>query len=162
MMKKRKNGWMRKGIIAMVSALTIAASAGTVLAYEPLQSSDVAMSEVVTDDVPEYLEYEFTDESILEENKLVDSEKDENANLDFSVSDEIFVYSDGTVVEVKNENTNKALCKHNMKDGILKSHKSDGKGGCTVKVYSCQRCTRCGYLANPVYKNTITYAKCPH
>ena len=128
MMKKRKNGWMRKGIIAMVSALTIAASAGTVLAYEPLQSSDVAMSEVVTDDVPEYLEYEFTDESILEENKLVDSEKDENANLDFSVSDEIFVYSDGTVVEVKNENTNKALCKHNMKDGILKSHKSDGKG----------------------------------
>lgn len=153
---------MRKGIIAMVSALTIAASAGTVLAYEPLQSSDVAMSEVVTDDVPEYLEYEFTDESILEENKLVDSEKDENANLDFSVSDEIFVYSDGTVVEVKNENTNKALCKHNMKDGILKSHKSDGKGGCTVKVYSCQRCTRCGYLANPVYKNTITYAKCPH
>ena len=162
MMKKRKNGWMRKGIMAMVSALTIAASAVTVLAYEPLQSSDVAMSEVVTDDVPEYLEYEFTDESILEENKLVDSEKDENANLDFSVSDEIFVYSDGTVVEVKNENTNKALCKHNMKDGILKSHKSDGKGGCTVKVYSCQRCTRCGYLANPVYKNTITYAKCPH
>ena len=33
MMKKRKNGWMRKGIVAMVSALTIAASAGTVLAY---------------------------------------------------------------------------------------------------------------------------------
>ena len=33
MMKKRKNGWMRKGIIAMVSALTIAASAGTVFVY---------------------------------------------------------------------------------------------------------------------------------
>lgn len=163
MMKKRKNGWMRKGIIAMVSALTIAASAGTVLAYEPLQSSDVTLSEVVTDDVPEFLEYEFADESTTGEKLPVDSVEEETlADLDFSGSDEIFTYLDGTVVEVKNENTNKALCKHNMKDGTLKSHKSDGKGGCTVKVYSCQRCTRCGYMANAVYKYTITYAKCPH
>ena len=48
MMKKRKNGWMRKGIIAMVSALTIAASAGTVLAYEPMQWSDYNVSTIVT------------------------------------------------------------------------------------------------------------------
>ena len=80
------------------------------------------MGEVVTDDVPEYLEYEFTDESIPEENQLVDSVEDEDANLDFSVSDEIFIYSDGTVVEVKNENTSKVLCKHNMKDGICISY----------------------------------------
>ena len=41
-------------------------------------------------------------------------------------------------------------------------HKSNGSGGCTVKVYTCQRCKKCGYLANAVYKNTITYAVCPH
>lgn len=110
MMKKRKNGWMRKGIIAMVSALTIAASAGTVLAYEPLQSSDVTLSEVVTDDVPEFLEYEFADESTTGEKLPVDSVEEETADLDFSGSDEIFTYLDGTVVEVKNENTNKAFC----------------------------------------------------
>ena len=98
MMKEKKKGLLQRGIMVAVSALTIVTGAGTVLAYEPLQSSDVTLSEVVTDDVPEYLEYEFTDESIPEENKLVDSVDDENANLDFSVSDEIFIYYlDGTV-----------------------------------------------------------------
>lgn len=49
-----------------------------------------------------------------------------------------------------------------MVNGYLKNHTSNGKGGCTVKVYTCQRCEKCGYLANAVYKNTITYAVCPH
>ena len=49
-----------------------------------------------------------------------------------------------------------------MKDGHLYRHESNGTGGCTVKVYTCQRCTRCGYLANAKYQNTVTYAVCPH
>lgn len=35
-------------------------------------------------------------------------------------------------------------------------------GGCKIKVYDAQKCKKCGYLANAVYKKTITYAVCPH
>lgn len=83
MMKKRKNGWMRKGIIAVVSALTIAASAGTVLAYEPMQWSDESFDDVLNTSNIDFSSYDF------EESSLVDS-------FDFSKSDEIFVYMDGT------------------------------------------------------------------
>ncbi len=55
-----------------------------------------------------------------------------------------------------------ALCTHSMVNGYLKNHTSNGKGGCTVKVYTCQRCEKCGYLANAVYQSTHTYVKCPH
>ena len=153
MMKKRKNGWMRKGIMAMVSALTIVASAGTVLAYEPLQSSDESLSEIVSDSASVYLGYEFDD--------CEDSKYDWIASLDFSNGD-IFVYLDGSQVQGDYNNSTKALCKHNMKDGHLYRHESNGTGGCTVKVYTCQRCTRCGYLANAKYQYTVTYTKCPH
>lgn len=147
MMKKRKNGWMRKGIIAMVSALTIAASAGTVLAYEPMQWSDGSIESNIYNDSPEYAGFEFADEVF---------------DADFSKSDLVFVANDGTEIPIIDETSERVLCKHNMVDGYLKNHISNGSGGCTVKVYTCQRCTRCGYLANAKYHNTVTYAVCPH
>ena len=147
MMKKRKNGWMRKGIIAMVSALTIAASAGTVLAYEPMQWSDSTIESSIYYDNPEYADFEFVDEVF---------------DADFSKSDLVFVANDGTEIPIINEVSERVLCRHNMVDGYLKNHISNGSGGCSVKVYTCQRCTRCGYLANAKYYATHSYAKCPH
>ena len=149
MMKKRKNGWMRKGIIAMVSALTIAASAGTVLAYEPLQSSDVSVNDSLQDGDIDYLTYNVADAP------LVDS-------FDFSVSDKIFISLDGKQEPIFDSSSERALCRHNMVDGYMSTHASKSNGGCVVKVYTCQRCTRCGYLANAVYQYTVTYTKCPH
>ena len=141
MMKKRKNGWMRKGIIAMVSALTIAASAGTVLAYEPLQWSDVSVNDSIQDNDIDYLTYNVADAP------LVDS-------FDFSVSDKIFISLDGKQEPIFDSSSERVLCRHNMVDGYMSTHASKSNGGCVVKVYTCQRCTRCGYLANAVYQNT--------
>lgn len=149
MMKKRKNGWMRKGIIAMVSALTIAASAGTVLAYEPMQWSDGSVNDSLQDSDIDYLTYNVADAP------LVDS-------FDFSVSDKIFISLDGKQEPIFDSSSERVLCRHNMVDGYMSTHASKSNGGCVVKVYTCQRCTRCGYLANAVYQNTVTYAKCPH
>lgn len=148
MMKKRKNGWMRKGIIAMVSALTIAASAGTVLAYEPMQSSDGSFETIILSDEPDFSNYDSIDVIM--------------SKFDFSKSDKIFVDQNGNQIDIEDENVPRALCKHNMVDGYFSNHMSNNSGGCTVKVYTCQRCTRCGYLANAKYYYTTTYAKCPH
>lgn len=49
-----------------------------------------------------------------------------------------------------------------MIDAYFYTHAKNSSGGCTVKIYTCKKCEKCGYLANKKYKNTITYAKCPH
>lgn len=147
MMKKRKNGWMRKGIIAMVSALTVAASAGTVLAYEPMQWSDGSVEGFISSQ-PEFIEFD------------VSFNADE---LDFSKGDSIFTDYEGVSIYINDSmSSEKVLCKHNMVNGYLSKHHSNSSGGCTVTTYTCQRCTRCGYLANAKPYATTTYVKCPH
>lgn len=47
MMKEKKKGLLQRGIMVAVSALTIVAGAGTVLAYEPMQSSDASFEDIV-------------------------------------------------------------------------------------------------------------------
>ena len=148
MMKEKKKGLLQRGIMVAVSALTIVAGAGTVLAYEPVPSSDVSFEDVVLDFEPEQLLFD---------------DSDFYATIDFSKSDKVFVAENGIQTSIiDNDTSTYALCTHSMVNGTVSAHKSNGKGGCTVKVYTCQRCEKCGYLANAVYKNTITYAVCPH
>lgn len=148
MMKKRKNGWMRKGMIAMVSALTIAASAGTVLAYEPMQWSDGSVGESIVLDESDMSNFDFL--------------SGELNDIDFSKTDTVFVTENGIQIPIMDNDSSRVLCKHNMVNGYLHNHTSNSSGGCTVKTYTCQRCTRCGYLANAKYYSTTNYAKCPH
>lgn len=147
MMQKKRNGKLQKGIMVAVSALTVLASASTALAYQPMQSSDMSVSEVITDQEPEFLNFDI--DVLINE-------------VDFSMGDKVFVYPDGSQVVVDDEAFPHALCTHSMIDGYLSAHKSNNSGGCTVTIYTCQRCKKCGYLANAQYYNTVTYAKCPH
>ena len=148
MMKEKKKGLLQRGIMVAVSALTIVAGAGTVLAYEPVPSSDVSFEDVVLDFEPEQLLFD---------------DSDFYATIDFSKSDKVFVAENGIQTSIiDNDTSTYALCTHSMVNGTVSAHKSNGKGGCTVKVYTCQRCEKCGYLANAKYHSTTTYAKCPH
>ena len=149
MMKEKKKGLLQRGIMVAVSALTIVASAGTVMAYEPMQWSDGSFDETIWSDEPEYVGYDSND---------VIADK-----LDFTKSDYVFVGEDGTIINVfDDEIDTHILCTHSMVNGYFYTHKSNGSGGCTMTVYTCQRCEKCGYLANKKYYNTVTYAKCPH
>ena len=148
MMKEKRKGLLQRGIMVAVSALTIVAGAGTVLAYEPVPSSDVSFEDVVLDFEPEQLLFD---------------DSDFYATIDFSKSDKVFVAENGIQTSIiDNDTSTYALCTHSMVNGTVSAHKSNGKGGCTVKVYTCQRCEKCGYLANAVYQSTHTYVKCPH
>ena len=49
MMKEKRKGMLQRGIMVAVSALTVMASVGTVMAYEPIQSSDVSVSDSISD-----------------------------------------------------------------------------------------------------------------
>ena len=148
MMKEKKKGLLQRGIMVAVSALSIVAGAGTVLAYEPMQWSDGSLEDVVLEFEPEALSFDISN--------IVDY-------IDFSESNNVFVSEGGTMqIPIKDYTSSHILCTHSMVNGYLNAHKSNGSGGCTVKVYKCQKCEKCGYLANAVYQNTITYAVCPH
>lgn len=147
MMKEKRKGLLQRGIMVAVSALTIVAGAGTVLAYEAMPSSDINVRGDIDDSNLSFISFELDENDIFEP--------------DFSQSDSVFITMDGVQIPVYDYSSH-ALCTHSMVDGYLKTHAPNGSGGCTVKVYTCQRCKKCGYLANSVYKNTITYAVCPH
>lgn len=82
----------------------------------------------------------------------------------FSKGDKAFIYPDGNHLIIQDDDNidTYALCTHSMVNGYFSNHMSNSSGGCTVKTYTCQRCEKCGYLANAKYHSTTTYAKCPH
>ena len=149
MMKEKKKGLLQRGIMMAVSALTIVASAGTVLAYQPMPSSDGSFSDVIVDDSLDAFGSNCIGYDIVD-------------TLDFTKSDYIFVDLNGNQENYTTSIEPYALCTHSMVDGTFFTHAKNSSGGCTVKVYTCQRCKKCGYLANKKYYATHSYAKCPH
>lgn len=150
MMKEKRKGMLQRGIMVAVSALTVVASAGTVLAYEPLPSLDESFNEIIFDDEPDFSTYDTF-------NIIIDS-------IDFSKGNQAFIYPEGNYIIIENNEDADAyaLCTHSMVNGYFSNHMSNSSGGCTVKTYTCQRCEKCGYLANAKLYSTNTYVKCPH
>lgn len=148
MIKEKKKGLLQRGIMVAVSALTIVAGAGTVLAYEPMPSSDESFNEIIFNDEPDYSTSSIS----------------EIYDVDFSQGDEAFIFPDGNyiIIQDNNDSNARALCTHSMVNGYFSNHISNGSGGCTVKEYKCKRCEKCGYLSNAVLYATHTYPKCPH
>ena len=149
MMKEKRKGLLQRGIMVAVSALTIIAGAGTVLAYEAMPSSDISFEDTMSDDSFDVFAYN-------------DTEFDEIDFPDFSESNCIFVGDDGILIACDESVETYALCTHSMVNGKFYAHAPNSSGGCTVKVYTCQRCKKCGYLANKKYSHTITSTKCTH
>lgn len=143
MMKKK--GLMKKGVAVVVALVTMLASASTIFAYEPFMSIDDEGIEAA--DLGEFGSFM----------------KDESAdNCDFSISDTVFVYEDGTQVVVRENDTQYAICNHVMEDGYYHVHSSNNSGGCKVYVYKAKRCIRCGYIDVGSLYSTTTYPVCPH
>lgn len=149
MLQKKRKGRLQKGIMVAVSALTVLASASTALAYQPMQSSDMSVGNVLTEYTVDTLNFEPVFNN--------------PADFDFSKSDKIFLNLDGTYEFVYDDAVDShALCTHSMIDGYLSAHSPNNSGGCTVRVYTCKRCKKCGYLSNAVLYATYNYVTCPH
>ena len=149
MMKEKKKGLLQRGLMVAVSALTIVTGSGTVLAYDAMPSSDMSFEDTISDESLDVFAYN-------------DLEFDELVFLDFSESNNIFIGEDGIQIACEESTEPYALCTHSMVNGKFYTHAPNSSGGCTVKVYTCQRCEKCGYLANKKYYATYSYAKCTH
>ena len=98
MMKEKRKGMLQRGIMVAVSALTVVASAGTIMAYEPVSSSDESFEEFISDDAlnnfgDDYIDYD-------------------SANfVDFSQSDYVLIDSNGVQVTTEEDaSSTYALC----------------------------------------------------
>ena len=149
MMKEKKKGLLQRGIMVAVSALTIVAGAGTVLAYEPMPSSDESFNDVFVDDS-------------LDAFGSNCAGYDKIDSFEFPESNSIFINSEGIQEDSSTSKEQRILCTHSMVDGTFFTHAKNSSGGCTVKVYTCKKCEKCGYLANKKYSHTITSTKCTH
>lgn len=145
-MMKRK-GVMKKGVAIAVAALTVFASASTILAYEPFVSTDDSTMEEV---------------SFGMSGTFLDDTQTGTDDCDFSVSDTVFVYEDGTQEAITDDGLSYALCNHTMTSGYYHVHAPNSSGGCTVVVYNAQKCTKCGYFTLGSLYATYTYTVCPH
>lgn len=149
MMKEKRKGLLQRGIMMAVSALTIVSSAGTVLAYQPMQWSDESFSDVFVDDS-------------LDAFGSNCAGYDKIDSFEFPESNSIFINSEGIQEDFSTSKEQRILCTHSMVDGTFFTHAKNSSGGCTVKVYTCKKCEKCGYLANKKYSHTITSTKCTH
>lgn len=148
MMKKK--GMVRTGIAAVVTAAIVITSASTILAYEPFKP--VNEKAIEASDLGEFGTFSSEDSSY----------QDSIYDYDFSVSDEIFIYEDGTQVPIFDEEEPYVLCNHIMVSGYYSVHSSNSSGGCTVYVYNAKECSRCGYLEVGSLYKTVTYTVCTH
>lgn len=145
-----KNRMVRRGIAVTVTVITIFLSASTILAYEPFMSVNEDVSEA--SNLGEFGAFSF-ENGVNEDNIDI---------YDFSTSDRIFIYEDGTQDAITDETYSYALCNHTMVSGYYRIHSSNSSGGCTVYVYNAKKCSKCGYLELGSLDHTTTYTVCPH
>ena len=150
-MKRRVELIMRKnktaskiGTVAAVMASVIL-SGTTVLAYAPMQTTTNHYDNMTTEGT-------FGFNSVATEQTFNGYDTYfENENHDITILN----------AEVTNS-TRAILCSHNFESGYLNQHIKNSSGGCTVKVYRANHCTKCNHYDIYELLGTTNYPKCPH
>ena len=127
---------------AIIAAFICMAGGITVFAYQPPSTITNETNETVSTDMS------VSAESLLPE-KLVS---------------DYFAVDDGIVYDLCHIDENvKASCNHNYATSVkTTSHIKDGNGGCTVKIYSALKCTKCSDIKIKELLSTHSYVSCPH
>ncbi|MFR3424538.1 MAG: hypothetical protein ACLTTO_14120 [Lachnospiraceae bacterium] len=83
--------------------------------------------------------------------------------IPFITTNAYFMDEAGNITYLSEEDVSvQAICSHSFESGIVRTHKKNAAGGCTIIEYSCQQCTKCGYIKNKVEQSRTTKKTCPH
>lgn len=155
----RRKKWNRTAALALVAALTFANSM-TVFAYKDSFHEEMADS-ASQEEIEEILEQdtvvfvpEGADEKVAERFELLE-------RPDFQ-SESQFIDEAGNIYPVMEEEGIEPYCDHTFVSGTLTGHRKLSDGGCEVKDYKAQRCSKCGYVIRGEVICTLTYVTCPH
>lgn len=84
------------------------------------------------------------------------------ANIDFSLSDDIIIDGDGNLHIITGDNTQAARsCSHEYISGQHRHHVRNGSG-CTTYIYEGTYCKKCNYCLRETLIGQNTLLNCPH
>lgn len=143
-------------MIGMMSSLTV-------FAYEKPTVLKVNSKEDITkvSNKEEITTVFVMENASMEEVSQGDSEIFFISNSENKLPSEIYFIDEAGNTYSSSEQLQKIGCTHTYVKGTLNEHIKQGVG-CTIYVYSAQRCTICGVIIKGALENTINYAKCPH
>lgn len=156
MTKKRWNR-LTAGILVTVLAF---ANSITVFAYRDVvhkempEASQEAIDETLGNDTGEFVADEIggagvQDAALLEKTEILYDRQfmDEEGN--------VYPIADGETAVYRG-------CSHTFVSGTWSEHGKKSDGGCVVKEYRAQRCSKCGYIIQGDLISTHEYVVCPH
>lgn len=149
-MKKKHVTVLQKFSACLLFCILLLSSAATAVAYSPFWVNPE--KEIIADG---------TDCTIIEGQSI-----DPFANLDFSISNTIFITEENSILYFDNSSksnlSSHAACNHSFTDGTTATHKKNASGGCTVTQYQVTFCKKCGLIKSKTLLYQITYPKCSH
>ena len=157
LMKRKK--WNRVAAITLVAALTFANSM-TVFAYRDAfheeTSADVSQEviERALDEDTFMFVTEGTDGEELQEFELLERPEIQYDNQFTDEMGNTYLFADDDMIE--------PYCDHTFVSGTATTHRKISDGGCEVRDYKAQRCSKCGYVIRGDLICTLTYVTCPH
>lgn len=153
-----------KIVAGSVMAVLVLANSLTVLAYSDV-TYDIKEESVSQAEIEESMNADvrvFIPDEVGKE-QLVDGVLYTMGDIDIRYEEQ-FVDEMGNIYQLQNEMSAStySLCNHDYVTGTLSEHTKNSSGGCTVKVFSAKRCSKCGVTSVGSKINEITYAVCPH
>lgn len=161
LMNRKK--WNRFAAATLVAVLAFANSM-TVFAYR-----DSFEREVIEDVSEEQIEDVLNEDTFM----FVPEEMDEEPLQEFKQSempelvqefkfDRQFVDEEGNIYPIASDDGIEPYCDHTFVSGTGYGHRKTSDGGCVVREFKAQRCSKCGYVIEGELISTLTYVKCPH
>lgn len=139
-------------LCSVLLLLMVSVSALPVVAYEAPQIVDRREAGETSE------MYEGVDWIALSEDEPACPEEDTY----FKELDHFILLEDGSVLDIDSMDQSRASCVHNFVNGTEKRHRPKSDGGCEVRNYAVEVCTRCGYVRSSELVSYIVYVKCPH
>lgn len=161
LMKRKK--WSRVAAVTLVTVLAFANSM-TVFAYRDSFHDEVADNTSLEDiemttqsDTFTFVPEEIEDEMVQEFKESELPEIVQQIQYDSQFVDEA-----GNIYPILEDDGIEPYCDHTFVSGTGYDHTKTSDGGCIVREFYAQRCSKCGYVKRGEEIQRVTYSKCPH
>jgi len=159
LMKKKK--WNRyaagmlAAVLAFVNSMTVFAYRDTFYQEVPENTSRDEVMEALGKDTVTFIPDGADGEMLKDFNEWKEME---------FLYEKQFIDSEGNIYPYSDEDTmtTDRSCSHDFESGTTAEHEKKSNGGCEVKVYRAQRCSKCGTVVRGERIGVYTYDVCPH
>lgn len=138
----------------LLSIVMILGSSFTAFAYDGVQT--FRCSEQTSNEI---MDFEQLNTGIsFHQNAANNNSSIQNIKYDSQFTDD----QGNTYPVTEKQASSRKQCQHAYVDGTYEKHTKNANGGCVLKSYEAQRCSKCGYVKIGTLISETKYTKCPH